>query len=563
MRPIRLPLAAALASLAAMLSALPVLAQPAARPDPTVSPDRGPALEDVLRRATRGAFWGAVLVVDHDRTLLSKGYGDAGGHRGGILPDSLFDLGSVSKQFTAAALLLLAEDGKLALDDSISKSLGNVPDDKRYVTIRHLLHHTSGITTDLNPSKGDLVGRDAMVRAVLRAPMVSRPGEKFRYNNANFFLLAAIVDKTSGQSFEEFSKSRLFAPANMTATRFVSESPSTDPRETNRTSTALRARASTASQYSWSWWFKGATGVVSNLEDLRAWDAALRGPALLNVASRREMFTPGPGDYGTGWFIEHAGTLHARALHGGSTPGYRTFIIRLLDSPTFVAVLTNESHDPESIARALMHQVAPAPQEIGVWTRVYTSGFRPDQLGNIRSTHDPKPNRAASWMVMPEYNGIDEAGRTIRDERTTLVLIDPKAPGRWLMLSRIADEPAATLIDELDKAINLRKATRRGSDGASLEVLFSTSAPYKIDGPQIVDYPNQARWHAASGPAAAAKFQPERAGAGDERITLFLDDPTNNRIPIVARMDTPTAECLLADLKAVAGTPPAAPGPRE
>jgi CubicO group peptidase (beta-lactamase class C family) len=515
-----------------------------------VAGDLGKKLDEVIKREGRGVFWGAVVVVSDGTVVLEKGYGQAGGERGKVRPDSWFDVGSVSKQFTAAAVLRLVDKGTLRLDQPISELLDAVPADKSGITVRQLLSHTSGLPIEIKPDGDSALDRDKMVARVMKAKLASKPGEKFAYNNVGYFVLAAIVERAAKKDFESVLAEEVFTPAEMSATHTVSEKPSKDERETLRHSPALRGRDTTASHYAWTWWFKGATGVVSSAEDLRKWDEALRGDKLLTATSRRLMFEVGAtGEYAMGWFVDYPGTADARVYHGGSTPGYRSFIIRLLAKQTMVAVLTNEEHNAEGIARAIMQVIAPDPLESGVWTRAYLTRFKPDQVGRYHST-DPGRNGkdGAMWLVMPRYDGMDENGRAIRDERTTLVLQDPKAPGKWMMLSRIDDESTRQLIKELESAIALRRGAGLRGDNDGLEVRFET-VPYGMKPNELVDYPTRARWRAMAGPAAGARFTPENARNGDERVTVFLEDPENKKTPIVAAMDIKTADKLLCDLK--------------
>lgn len=532
----------------------PVAPAPARVPE-VVSGERGRSLDEIVQKEAGGSFWGAVVVVDGGEVLLEKGYGEAGRKRGAIGPDSWFDLGSVSKQFTAAAVLKLAEKGRLRLDQPIGELLANIPKDKQAITVEQLLHHTSGLPVDANADAASGGDRDKMVARVMKAKMVSKPGEQFAYNNVGYFILAAIVERAAGKSFEDVLAEEVLVPAGMTATHTVSESASTDPRETRRQSGMMRGTITTASQYAWTWWFKGATGVVSSVEDLRKWDAALRGDQMLNTGSRAAMFTPGEGGYGCGWFIHDPDTADARAHHGGSTPGYRSFIIRLLNKPSMVAVLTDERSDAEGIARSLMDAIAPEPAETGVWTRAYLTRFKPDQMGRYHSSEPGKNGKGgASWMVMPRYVGVDEQGRTIRDERTALVAQDPTAPGRWIMLSRIDDDSTRLFIKELETAIAVRKSGGLRGEQDGLEICFE-AAPYGLKSREIVDYPTSAKWRAVADDAAAAKFGDRVVRSSDRRVTVFLEDAKGNRTPVVARMDVGTAEELLGHLREVVASP--------
>ena len=173
--------------------------------------------EGELGRRLEGAvpkdFWGAVLVARDGRVLYARGYGRADKSGQPVTLDSLFDIGSVSKQFTATAILKLEEQGRLATADSIAKYFVDVPADKKVVTIHHLLTHTSGIPHDITLGEAEYRERDAMVASVLKADLRSEPGTEFRYSNIGYFLLAALVERTSGQPSSNVPRLRSVAPS--------------------------------------------------------------------------------------------------------------------------------------------------------------------------------------------------------------------------------------------------------------------------------------------------------------------------------------------------------------
>src|SRR5205085_8611691 len=165
--------------------------------------DLGSRLDEFLRGEEARGFSGAVLVDKEGRVILSKGYGLADRARGTrITEDTIFNVGSLAKQFTAAAILKLEMSGKLKTQDLISKYFDGVPEDKRAITIHQLLTHTSGLPREHSANSYDPANRDEMVRRVLALKLKSAPGAKYEYSNTEYMLLAAIIEKVSGQAYE-------------------------------------------------------------------------------------------------------------------------------------------------------------------------------------------------------------------------------------------------------------------------------------------------------------------------------------------------------------------------
>ena len=157
------------------------------------------------RMATFAAFSGTVLVVKDGTKILEQGYGmaDRAGKRANAA-DTLFDLGSLSKQFTAAAILKLETEDKLSTDDKLSKFWDKLPEDKRELTVHQLLTHTSGLSRMYEFGDVDSTDRDAVVRHMLELALAHKPGEAFEYSNAGYFILAAIADKVAEKGFDDY-----------------------------------------------------------------------------------------------------------------------------------------------------------------------------------------------------------------------------------------------------------------------------------------------------------------------------------------------------------------------
>jgi CubicO group peptidase (beta-lactamase class C family) len=300
-----------------------------------------------------GGFSGAVLVARNGTIVLEKGYGvaDAAKQRP-MSGNAVCGWASVTKQFTAAAVLKLAMQKKLELDDPLTRHWKDSPKDKGKVTIRQLLNHTSGLPDRVDIDSVNPYDRDAVVKLILAAPLVGEPGREWRYNNVGYFLAAALIEVVSGQSYESFVRENLFVPASMKDAGFIGE----DRIDAERI--PLDARG-TGKRFKYgpvlSWGVRGADGLLASVHDLLAWDQALRGDKVLSKSAKRDYFEPGLSDYALGVWVKR-GTGGTHLIHDGSSGGLRTGYLRVLDDPLVVAVSCN--YVPEIEMKPLLEKLA-------------------------------------------------------------------------------------------------------------------------------------------------------------------------------------------------------------
>ena len=312
---------------------------------------------DSLMRAYDGAVPGAsVLVLQDGEPALRRSYGIADLEHGTpATPATNYRLASVTKQFTAAAILLLAEDDRLLLDDRVRKWLPGLPASQDGITIHHLLTHTGGLVDYEELMPGDLETqlRDADVLKLQEQEqrLYFGPGTKWRYSNGGYALLALIVERASGLSFQTFLRERIFLPLGMDNTlAYVKEGP---PAPNRAYGYSLIDGAWTRTDQSTTSAVLGDGGIYSSIGDLAKWDAALYDDRLLSDDARRLAFTPwvksdDPAvDYGYGWRVTGE-TL----WHSGETVGFRNVIVRWPERHLTVIVLTNRN-DPEPYPLAL------------------------------------------------------------------------------------------------------------------------------------------------------------------------------------------------------------------
>ena len=332
----------------------PAPAQVARSPQPDTSRAE---LESALRRTfddlAESGFCGAVLVVRGDDVLLDAAAGLADRAHGVVnRTDTVFDVGSITKQFTATAILQLVQAKKLSIDDTLEHFFKPVPPDKRAITVRHLLTHTSGLPTDV-PVSSSTSERDALVRACLAAKMQSLPGAEFAYNNIGYMLLAAIVELTAKTEYESYVTEHLFAPAGMTSSGFLHGS------KVDATRIAHGYEGKTAygpaDQAWYSWGLRGAGGVLSTTGDLMRWWRALQTDAILSKAARQQLFTPNLSNYACGWWVLQDDSLGRLIQHGGTTRGFEGDYSHYLDRDLHLIVLCNDRGRSKASAAALLY----------------------------------------------------------------------------------------------------------------------------------------------------------------------------------------------------------------
>jgi D-alanyl-D-alanine carboxypeptidase len=298
----------------------------------------------------------SLAVLRHGVPLLIEGYGYADlEHKVPATPETLYQIASVSKQFVATAIMLLAEEGKLALDDPIVGYFHDAPAIWQPITIRHLLTHTSGIVRDgladywKRPEAMHLdYDYPEMYAIIAGRELDFATGEKCSYSNSGYFLLGLIIEQITGQTLNEVLTERIFAPLGMNATRI------------NDPLAILPNRATGYALAEGEGWRKppyiglrhhfANGGLVSTAVDLAKWDAALYGDGLLPQARLQEMWTPQllndgtPTDRGLGWVISDF-EGHRRIHHSGLLPGFASHISRFIDDGITAIVLTNSQFD--------------------------------------------------------------------------------------------------------------------------------------------------------------------------------------------------------------------------
>ena len=331
---------------------------------------------------------GAAIAVVKDGVLIrTGGYGLAERDRGiAPGPDTVFRIGSLSKQFIATGIMLLVQDGRLAVGNRLDMYLSEVPRAWHDITLRHLLTHTSGLrreapASDLSKAQPDI----DLIRSAYGVPLQWKPGDKYDYSNLGYYLLAEVITRVSGTPWHEFIARRVFAPLGMTRTTTTSEG----DRLPNR-----------ASGYAWrdgTWSaapplvaLRPSGAFVSTASDLARWAAALDGDRVLSQTSKAEMWKPvrmndgGTFPYGFGWELDDfppGGHVTGVPMirHEGTIPGFRPGFTRLPAQRLTVIVLTNLDRAPvDAVIAGIAVRYAPEliPDALRQWKEKATLGLK-------------------------------------------------------------------------------------------------------------------------------------------------------------------------------------------
>lgn len=297
-----------------------------------------------------GAAGLSIAVARNGKVILTKGYGLAEvEHDVKANGDSMFRIGSITKQFTAAAIMRLVEQGKMSLDDPITKHLPGYNTQGREITVRHLLTHTSGIKsyTELKRVMVDEPEREfthqEMVNLVQNEPLAFEPGTKSAYSNTGYYLLGMIIENVSGKGYCAYLQEEFFGPLGLTRTRCDSNSEIIKGRAQGYTIEGEKLVNDRGLAMSTPF---AAGMLLASAHDLVVWADALAAGRVVSPASYKLMSTPfklvggGANDYGFGLFIDSLGG-HARIQHGGDIFGFNSMLARFPDDGVTVAVISN------------------------------------------------------------------------------------------------------------------------------------------------------------------------------------------------------------------------------
>ncbi|MBB3169522.1 serine hydrolase domain-containing protein [Simiduia aestuariiviva] len=324
-------------------------------------------------------FSGALLIAERNEIALHQSYGMADrDQQRPITADSVFDIGSVTKQFTAAAILLLVEQKQLTLSDTLAQHFKGVPKDKRHITLHQLLTHSAGITDSVGDGDFDHMPTDVFFKQVLASPLAFEPGTGFRYSNTGYSLLARIIELQSEQEYEQFVREHLFKPAGMNHTGYLLANWSQDQRVSGYQLGEFSVGAMTERYQrdgKISWVLKGNGGINATMTDMFLWYRALRNHTVLTPHSIDLLTRPhvkenpeGRSHYAYGWAIFKSPRDTKIVAHNGSNGIFYFDFIWLKDEDKAIIYATNA--------------LTPNVQEVGLTAErmLFDDAFTPDPL---------------------------------------------------------------------------------------------------------------------------------------------------------------------------------------
>jgi CubicO group peptidase (beta-lactamase class C family) len=300
------------------------------------------------------AFNGTVFAATKDTVIFEKGYGYKNKSTNARNDtNTIFQIGSITKQFTSAIILQLQEQNKLSLQDSLTKYIPDYPNGNK-ITIEHLLTHTAGVYNYTNDAVFMVnetthpINRDSLVNRFKYKPLDFQPGEKFSYSNSGYILLGYIIEKVTGQPYFQVVRQRIFQPLHMDHSGFDFthlNSPDKAMGYTTPESTTPANIVDSSVSFA-------AGAIYTTVGDLYKWDRALRAGRIITPASQEKAYTPHLAQYGYGWMI---GTIDGKKVveHGGGITGFVSDIRRIPEDETCIVVLDNQPNeaDPTKISR--------------------------------------------------------------------------------------------------------------------------------------------------------------------------------------------------------------------
>jgi CubicO group peptidase (beta-lactamase class C family) len=310
----------------------------------------GASLDRYLKALVGYGYSGAVLVAKHGEVVLNQGYGLADpAQKTPFTTDTLFDIASISKQFTAAAVLKLEMQGKLKVEDHLARFFPSAPPDKAGITLHQLLTHTSGLPDSIG-DEYDVMTRESFLKGVFATPLVHPPGSRFVYSDAGYTLLAAVVEIVSGRPLGDYLHDQIFEPAGLHHTGLL---PSPEDRARLSHGHSMQGDWGTSLDHPYApdgpWWnLRGNGGVLTTTGDLFLWDKALQGDAVLSRAERekfqrpyvREASAPEP-KYAYGWSVTKSPTGRTRLAHVGGNGAFGSDYRRYPEDGVVIAVDAN------------------------------------------------------------------------------------------------------------------------------------------------------------------------------------------------------------------------------
>jgi CubicO group peptidase (beta-lactamase class C family) len=454
----------------------PLLFAQASVPTPQAGASAGARAAQYLSRLAAFGFSGAVLVAQDGKVVLEQGYGLANRARGvPYTPGTVSTIGSITKMFTAAAILKLEMQGRLHVEDPIAKYLPEVPPDKTTITIHELLTHTGGLRADYGGRDSDPIGRDDLVKLVLTTPLLSAPGSRHVYSNEGYSLLGAIVERVSGQSYEQYLRENIFTPAGMNDTGYVLPRWSPDRVAHGYTEDGDWG---TMPEKGWredgpGWYLKANGGLHSTVGDLYRWHLALQGDTVLSAAAREKYTKPyvaeGPlaqSFYAYGWAVFATPRKTTLVAHNGGNGVFAADFRRYIDEKTVVIAMSNGEMPAIDVTPTLEAVIFGQPFAMPPAVAPLSPEPAATTLARLAGTYQlAAPAISGTTAISGGTSGLQPGSITVTVDGTALLLAstDPRA----FALLNFLDPPGDARFSDLEaRSRTIIEAGARGDFNA-------------------------------------------------------------------------------------------------
>jgi CubicO group peptidase (beta-lactamase class C family) len=409
--------------------------------------NRSAQLDAFFKKAEKNGYSGSVLVSKGDQILLSKGYGMQDREAGKKQTDqTVFSVGSITKQFTGAAILKLQDMGKLSVSDPLSKFFPAAPADKKEITIHQCLTHSAGLPDAFGDDYEQVNATDFM-QLVFENKLLSPPGEQYAYSNVGYSILGIIIEKVSGKGYEQFLREQLWLPAGMEHTGYLA--PGFQPADL---AVGYRngQRWGTAIDHPWmadgpGWHLRANGGVLSTVGDMHRWYKALQSNVILSEKSRNQYFTPHVSEtpdedgthYGYGWVIDKDPGLGRFIWHNGGNGVYNAYM-GFAPEAKICVVLTSNSNDK------------------------ITDDYAQTVLRILNGVYKPLKNeQVQAWSG--KYKLPDGSVFTARFDELDNLIVNADAPGLFKIFISNGDEDPAAMNTQTQKVQSMMEQLLAGN----------------------------------------------------------------------------------------------------
>jgi len=392
-----------------------------------VNGDLGQRIDRYMQKAEANGYAGSVLVARGENIILAKGYGLADREkRVKQTTQTVFSIGSITKQFTGAAILKLEMMGKLNVTDPIGKYFGDVPPDKKEITLHHLLTHSAGFKGALGDDY-EPIGREEFVKLALGSELLFKPGERYEYSNVGFSLLGIIVELVSGKNYEDFLYEEIFKPAGMERTGylrpgFVKSELAVGYRDGVRWGTALDRPWRPEGP---GWHLRANGGILSTVGDMHRWYLALKNNLVLSAGAKQKYWAPhikeyadGNSYYGYGWVTQKTERGANLIWHNGGNGIYNAFMGFEPENDLVIIASSNIAGKiSDNYAERIGQIVAGGYKELDERVlKEYTGTYRLSSGAEIEARFDENDNLLATYRAKELVALLAASGKEVKEE---------------------------------------------------------------------------------------------------------------------------------------------------